>query len=95
MPTLAKLSGDLTNRGKRNVAAARSVVGGVFNNADILRIDYSAEYNVESAEEQKDAHLLTLKAKTGEGLDAVLDAVAHGGGSRPCATASTSLYLRC
>jgi len=48
------------------ITSLQSVTGSVFNNADILRIDYTAEYNVESAEEQKDAYLLTLKAKTGE-----------------------------
>jgi len=48
------------------ITSLQSVTGSVFNNADILRVDYSAEYNVESVEEQKDAHLLSLKAKTGE-----------------------------
>jgi outer membrane lipoprotein-sorting protein len=48
------------------VTSLQSVTGSIFNNADILRIDYSAEYNVETAEEQKDAFLLSLKAKTGE-----------------------------
>ena len=48
------------------VTSLQSVTGSIFNNADILRIDYSAEYNVETAEEQKDALLLSLKAKTGE-----------------------------
>jgi outer membrane lipoprotein-sorting protein len=48
------------------ITSLQSVTGSVFNNADILRIDYTAEYDVETAEEQKDAYLLTLKAKTGE-----------------------------
>ncbi len=48
------------------ITSLQSVVGGVFNNADILRLDYTEEYNVESAEEQKDAYLLALKAKTGD-----------------------------
>ena len=48
------------------ITSLQSVTGSVFNNADILRIDYSAEYDVEAAEEQKDALLLSLKAKTGE-----------------------------
>jgi len=48
------------------VTSLQSVSGSIFNNADILRIDYGAEYNVETAEEQKDAFLLSLKAKTGE-----------------------------
>ena len=48
------------------ITSLQAVTGGVFNNADILRIDYTAEYHVEAAEEQKDAFLLSLKAKTGE-----------------------------
>jgi len=39
------------------------VTGSIFNNADILRIDYTAEYNVETAEEQKDAYLLSLQGQ--------------------------------
>jgi len=48
------------------ITSMQSVTGGVFNNADILRIDYTAEYHVESLAEDKDQHLLTLKAKTGD-----------------------------
>ena len=48
------------------ITSLQSVTGSVFNNADILRVDYSAEYSVESVEEQKDALVLSLKAKTGE-----------------------------
>jgi len=48
------------------ITSLQSVVGGVFNNADILRVDYSVEYNAESAQEEKDAYLLNLKARTGE-----------------------------
>ena len=48
------------------ITSLQSVTGSIFNNSDILRIDYSAEYNVEAAEEQKEALLLTLKARTGE-----------------------------
>ena len=48
------------------ITSLQSVTGSIFNNADILRIDYTEEYNVEAAEEQKDAYLLSLKAKTGE-----------------------------
>ena len=48
------------------ITSLQSVTGSIFNNADILRIDYTAEYSVEAAEEQKDAYLLSLKAKTGE-----------------------------
>jgi hypothetical protein len=46
------------------ITSLQSVVGGVFNNADILRLDYSVEYNVSSLEEKTDQYLLKLKAKT-------------------------------
>jgi hypothetical protein len=42
----------------------QSVVGGVFNNSDILRLDYSAEYDVEKVEESGGEYLLHLKAKS-------------------------------
>jgi outer membrane lipoprotein-sorting protein len=48
------------------ITSLQSVTGSVFNNADILRIDYTAEYTVDATEEQKDAYLLSLKAKTDE-----------------------------
>jgi len=48
------------------ITSLQSVTGSVFNNADILRVDYSAEYNVEAVDEQKDSYVLSLKAKTGE-----------------------------
>ena len=48
------------------ITSLQSVTGSVFNNADILRIDYSEEYDVQAAEEEKDAYLLSLKAKSGE-----------------------------
>lgn len=40
----------------------QSVVGGIFNNSDILRLDYSAEYTTENIEDQNDSYLLNLKA---------------------------------
>ena len=46
------------------ITSLQSVVGGVFNNADILQLDYAAEYNVEKVEEQANEYLLHLKAKT-------------------------------
>ena len=46
------------------ITSLQSVVGGVFNNADILRLDYTSEYDVEQAEENGDEYLLHLKAKT-------------------------------
>jgi len=45
------------------ITSLQSVVGGVFNNSDILSLDYSAEYDVEGLEEQADLYLLSLKAK--------------------------------
>ncbi|OGS98318.1 MAG: outer membrane lipoprotein-sorting protein [Gallionellales bacterium RIFCSPLOWO2_12_FULL_59_22] len=48
------------------ITSLQSVTGGVFNNADILRVDYTVEYTVEAATEEKDNYLLILKARTGE-----------------------------
>jgi outer membrane lipoprotein-sorting protein len=45
------------------ITSLQSVVGGVFNNADILQLDYTAEYDVEKAEETAEGYLLHLKAK--------------------------------
>lgn len=46
------------------ITSLQSVTGGVFNNADILRLDYSAEYNAEQVSDAGKTWLLTLKAKT-------------------------------
>jgi outer membrane lipoprotein-sorting protein len=46
------------------ITSLQSVVGGVFNNADILQLDYAAEYNVERVEQNGNEYLLYLKAKT-------------------------------
>jgi len=46
------------------ITSLQSVVGGIFNNADILNLDYSAEYRVEKIEEQGSEYLLDLKART-------------------------------
>lgn len=46
------------------ITSLQSVVGGVFNNADILRLDYAAEYNVEKVENNGSEYILHLKAKT-------------------------------
>jgi len=45
------------------VTSLQSVIGGVFNNADILNLDYAAEYDVEKVDESGDEYLLDLKAK--------------------------------
>jgi hypothetical protein len=46
------------------ITSLQSVVGGVFNNADILQLDYAVEYTVEKKEEQGGEILLYLKART-------------------------------
>ena len=46
------------------ITSLQSVVGGVFNNADIMRLDYDVEYDVQKIDEQKSEHVLDLKAKT-------------------------------
>jgi len=47
------------------ITSLQSVVGGVFNNADILNLDYSVEYAVEKVAEEPKAYVLELKAKSG------------------------------
>jgi outer membrane lipoprotein-sorting protein len=46
------------------ITSLQSVIGGIFNNADILSLDYSAEYDVQKVEEPENEYLLYLKAKT-------------------------------
>jgi outer membrane lipoprotein-sorting protein len=46
------------------ITSLQSVIGGVFNNSDILRLDYSAEYNVAQIETLGHETVLHLKAKT-------------------------------
>ena len=46
------------------ITSLQSVVGGIFNNADLMRLEYSVEYDVESVEDAGAEQLLTLKAKT-------------------------------
>ena len=56
---------NIPNIGKPiRITSLQSVVGGVFNNADILQLDYTAEYDVEKVEEKGSEYLLYLKAKT-------------------------------
>jgi hypothetical protein len=55
----------VSNAGKPiRITSLQSVVGGVFNNADILSLDYSAEYDVARVDESGEDYLLELKAKT-------------------------------
>jgi outer membrane lipoprotein-sorting protein len=46
------------------ITSLQSVVGGVFNNSDILRLDYSEEYRVRGIEDQGESYLLDLKANS-------------------------------
>lgn len=46
------------------ITSLQSVVGGVFNNSDILRLDYGTEYEPTALEETDDTYILDLKAKT-------------------------------
>jgi outer membrane lipoprotein-sorting protein len=46
------------------ITSLQSVIGGVFNNSDILRLDYNQEYNVTGVTNETDKHVLELKAKT-------------------------------
>lgn len=55
----------LPNVGKPiRITSMQSVVGGVFNNSDILRLDYTSEYNVEAITEEGQQYHLKLKAKS-------------------------------
>ena len=47
------------------ITSLQSVVGGIFNNSDLMRLEFSAEYDVQGIEEQGEEYLLDLKAKTG------------------------------
>jgi hypothetical protein len=46
------------------ITSLQSVTGGLFNNADILRLDFSNEYAVESMDTAGAETVLVLKAKT-------------------------------
>ena len=46
------------------ITSMQSVVGGVFNNADIMRLDYSVEYDATILEQNKSEYILDLKART-------------------------------
>ena len=46
------------------ITSLQSIIGGVFNNSDILQLDYAAEYDVVKVEESGSEYLLLLKAKT-------------------------------
>ncbi len=46
------------------ITSLQSVVGGVFNNSDILRLDYHVEYDVNTITDKGETWALELKAKT-------------------------------
>ena len=46
------------------ITSLQSVVGGVFNNSDIMQLDYHEEYEVVGIEDQDKEYLLHLKART-------------------------------
>lgn len=46
------------------ITSLQSVIGGIFNNSDIMGLDFSVEYNVERMEENDEAYMLYLKAKS-------------------------------
>jgi outer membrane lipoprotein-sorting protein len=48
------------------ITSLQSVTGGIFNNADILSLEFSVEYTVESVDEQGGVYALALKARTGD-----------------------------
>ena len=48
------------------ITSLQSITGGIFNNADIMRLDSAQEYDVKTIEEKGDAYFLDLKAKTGD-----------------------------
>ncbi len=46
------------------ITSLQSVTGGLFNNSDIMTLDYGEEYNVENMEEDEKETILILRAKT-------------------------------
>jgi hypothetical protein len=45
------------------ITSLQSVIGGVFNNSDILSLDYSVEYTVQNITEEGERYFLELKAR--------------------------------
>ena len=45
------------------ITSLQSVTGGIFNNSDIMRVDYNSEYNCEEIETTDKGYTLYLKAK--------------------------------
>jgi len=47
------------------ITSLQSVTGGIFNNSDIMSLDYGEEYNCEEIREEGEIYVLRLKAKSG------------------------------
>jgi len=45
------------------ITSLQSITGGIFNNADIMALDYSTEYNVINLKDSRTGYILNLKAK--------------------------------
>lgn len=48
------------------ITSLQSVIGGIFNNADILNLEFSVEYAVEKVVEDAGTYVLSLKARSGD-----------------------------
>ena len=46
------------------ITSLQSLTGSIFNNSDIMRVDYDAEYDVVQVENTEDEYILELKAKS-------------------------------
>ena len=46
------------------ITSMQSITGGVFNNSDIMRLDYAAEYDATILEQNETEYILELKAKS-------------------------------
>lgn len=46
------------------ITSLQSVIGGVFNNSDIMQLDYAAEYDAAITEQSESGYVLGLKAKS-------------------------------
>lgn len=46
------------------ITSLQSVVGGIFNNSDLMRLEFSTEYTAESMEDLGETYKLSLKART-------------------------------
>lgn len=77
------------------ITSLQSVVGGVFNNSDILRLDYSSEYSAVVLEENENTYVLECKARTTtvayDRLKMVVDKKTMAPGTIECYAASGML----